>query len=175
MSLNFELETRRKIYNLIKENPGLYASKIAEMCNISTQLVDYHILYLKKNNLITIEKDKSYKRCFVKYSISHEDKKIISILRQEFPLKIVLYLLKHPYSRHKDLLKELNVSSPRFSYHLKKLIKNGIIEISSYKDKKGYKIINEKEIINLIIRYKPSIIAEKIKDTWIDFIPGKKE
>ena len=64
------------------------------------------------------------------------------------------------------------MSSPRFSYHLRKLVKNGIIEESMFGDEKGYIVINEKEIIEFLIRFKPSNVAKMIKDTWEDFGPG---
>ena len=172
MTLNFELETRKKIYDIIFKNPGLHASKIAELLNIKSQLVDYHLLYLERNDLITIEKKKGYKRCFIKGLISYEDKKILSLLRQEIPLKIVLFLLKYPYSRHKDIVKAFDLSSPRFSYHLKKLVKTGIVIFSASDEKTGYKVKDEKEIIKLLIKYKPTGIAESVMDTWAGFGPG---
>ena len=172
MSDLLELETRKKIYNLIKENPGINLSQISEILDLSSQLIDYHLNYLSNHGLITFEVKAGYKRCYIKGSIGHEEKQVLSLLRQEIPLKIVLYLLKYPYSRHRDILKFINVSSPRFSYHLKKLIKNNVIELVSVGRKKGYVVKNEREIVRLIIEFKPSNVYKMIRDTWVDFGPG---
>lgn len=169
MTLNFEIQTRRKIYNLIQENPGIYPSELARILELSTQLVDYHILYLERNDLINVEKGKGYNRCFVKDQISSEDKKILSILRQITPLKIVLYLLKYPGARNKHICKDLEMSSPHLSYHLKKLMKNDIVITDV---ERGYAIKNKKKITNLLIKYKPSTMAKMVDDTWKDFGPG---
>ena len=47
-----KLQTRNDIYTLIAQRPGLYRNKIAEILNMSIQLVDYHISVLLKNKKI---------------------------------------------------------------------------------------------------------------------------
>jgi predicted transcriptional regulator len=167
-----ELETRKEIFSCIKKNPGVNLSFIAESLKMSTQLVDYHLLYLEHRELVTIEKEGGYKRCYVKDSVGVHDKRMLGVFRQQIPLQIVLFLLKHPYSRHRDLLKHFGMSSSRFSYHLRKLVKNGIIQISTFGDEAGYIVTNEKETISFLIRYKPSGIGKMVQDTWADFGPG---
>jgi DNA-binding transcriptional ArsR family regulator len=100
------------------------------------------------------------------------DKRMLGVLRQKIPLQIVLFLLEHPCSRHRDMLKHFGMSSPYFSYHLRKLVKNAIIEVSVFGEEKGYVVKNETEIIAFLIRYKPSSILKMVKDTWEDFGPG---
>ena len=102
----------------------------------------------------------------------------MSILRQEIPLRIVLFLLKHPYSKHKEILKNFDIASSTLSYHLKKLIKKGIIANQPIADTEGYVVVNEKKIVNFLIKYKPSRVALGLKDTWSDFTirkPGEKQ
>lgn len=172
MSDILDLGIRRKIFDLILKNPGLHVSKIAEFFKLSTQLTNYHLLYMERHDVITIEHEKGYTRCYVKGLIGTEDKQLLSLLRQEIPLSIIVFLLKFPYSRHSDIYKELEISSPLFSYHLRKLVKKGIIKTSTSGNKKGYIITNPKEIAVLLIRYKPASIAKMVKDTWADFGPG---
>jgi predicted transcriptional regulator len=167
-----ELETRRNIYNIILQNPGLHVSKIAEILDLSFQLIDYHLVYMQRHGLITVEYEKGYKRCYITGEIGAEDKKILHFLRQELPLTIILYLLKNPYARHRDIYKEIGVSSPLSSYHLRKLVKNGIIEVSNSGKKYGYVVIDDKKVISLIIRYRPTCVAKMVNDTWADFAPG---
>ena len=167
-----ELETRRKIYNLIVKNPGLHVSRIAELLDLSSQLIDYHLLYMQRHELITIELEEGYKRCYIKGEIGSEDKRILKFLRQEIPLTIIVYLLKNPYARHRDIYKELGISSPLSSYHLRKLVKSGIIEVSSSGDKHGYIVSNAEKVIELLIRYRPTSVTKMVKDTWMDFAPG---
>lgn len=167
-----ELETRKKIFSCIEKNPGVNLSFIADFLQISTQLVDYHLLYLEHHELVTTEKEGGYKRCYLKDSVGIHDKRMLGIFRQQIPLQIVLFLLKHPYSRHRELLKHFKLSSPRFSYHLRKLVKAGIIHVSTYGAEAGYVVTNEKDTILFLIRYKPVGIGKMVQDTWVDFGPG---
>ncbi|MFH1101832.1 MAG: winged helix-turn-helix transcriptional regulator [Methanobacteriota archaeon] len=175
MKQESELEKQKRIYILISKQPGLHINKIGELLNIDRQLITYHLRYLEKHNLITITKEKGYTRCYIKGEIGIEDKKKLSLLRQEIPLKIVLYLLKHPYTKHREILAEFDIAKSTLSYHLKKLIHQEIIDIQDIGTEKGYLIINEKEIINFLIKYKPSRISRGLKDTWTDFTIYKKK
>jgi predicted transcriptional regulator len=165
-----ELETRRKIYELITKNPGLHFSKIADMLHLRLSLVEYHLLYLEKNKIIISVKEKGYKRYYVEGTkIGVEDKKILSLLRQEIPLRIVLFLIKNANSKHRDILKYVDCAPSTLSYHLKKLVTNGIIAIKNNFGKEGvYNIVNKNEIIKIIVSYKPYAVLESFKDIWGD-------
>ena len=163
-----ELEVRRKIFNLIKEDPGLYSRKIALLLKLNGQLVDYHLAYMERHGLISSVKEEGYRRYFIKGKTGRLDIKRISILRQEKPLIIVLFLLQNPFSTHKQILDKIGMTPSTLSYHLGKLKKANIIAEKFYDSTKLYKVINEKEIIKLLIQYKPYSRIESFKDTWID-------
>jgi len=169
MSDTLDLETRKKIFDLIDNNPGINLSRIAELLELSFQLVDYHLYYMVNHELITIVKEKGYKRCYVKDKIGVEDKRILGLLRQDVPLRIVTFLINNPCSRHRDILDFLDMKSPRFSYYLKKLVKNGIVTVAVIDDRRGYIVVDENRIIQLIIRYKPYKLSKMVEDTWDDF------
>jgi len=172
MSDVLEFETRKKIYELVEQFPGVHLSKIAEVLQVSIQLIDYHLHYLEIHDLISIEKESGYSRCYIKGQISAEEKQLFSILRQDIPLKIVLYLLQHPHARHKDLLQALQMSSPRLSYHLRKLVKQRIVTLIEHEGTPGYILCNEREVITFLMRYKPTTILDNVHDIWMDFSPG---
>jgi predicted transcriptional regulator len=164
-----EIETRRNIYNLIVKNPGLHLSKIAQLLRIRLSLVEYHLRYLEKNNIIYGVSEAGYKRYYIEnVKIGVEEKRLLSLLRQETPLRVVLFLLKHPHSWHKDILKQVNVGPSTLSYHLNKLVKKGILVVSPKGEEKGYTVADEKLITGLLIRFKPYLVLESFKDVWVD-------
>jgi len=163
-----ELDTRRKIYDLVAKNPGLHLSKISELLNMRISLVEYHLNYLEKNQVIAYIRESGYLRFYIKGKIGIEDKRILAILRQDIPLKILLFLLKNINSQHKDILGYINVAPSTLSYHLKKLIKFGLISVQSYGDERGYFVNNREIIVKLLVQYKPYSLIEDFKDIWID-------
>ena len=163
-----DLEIRRKIYDLIAKNPGLHAKKIAELLSIKGQLADYHLLYLERREVITTIKEEGYRRYYIKGKLGIKDRRRIAILRQEIPLRIVLFLLKNPDSKHGEILENLDITKSTLTYHIKKLVKHGIISEHPFGKDKRYRVINEKEIYELLIRYKPYTRIGSFKDTWVD-------
>ncbi len=170
MSETLELENQKKIYLLISKQPGLSLSKIADILKISIELARYHLQYLEKNDLLSSSKDEGFRRYYLKGEIGIEDKKFLSLFRQEMLLKIVLFLIKNPYSRHKEILKTINIKSkPLLTYYLKKLLKKKLIEAHGKSRERRFVVVNEKEIIRFLVKYEPYNILEGISDTWIDF------
>lgn len=165
-----ELEIRRKIYNLIEKNPGLHSRKIAELLSLSGQLTDYHLLYLERRETITSvkEQDEGYRRYYIKGKLGVSERRRIALLQHEVPLKIVFFLLQHPNSKHSEILEYIGVAKSTLSYHLKKLVKRTIIAEHPSGHDKTYIVANEKEIIDLLMRFKPYSRVESLKDAWVD-------
>ena len=161
-----DLDIRQKIYSLVLNNPGLHANKIASILKISGQLADYHLFYLERKGILISIKEEGYKRYYVKDKIGSADRKRLSILRRELPLKIVFFLLDNPGSRHMDILDFAGVSKSTLSYHLKKLVDSEIIYFTVEENEKKYWVKNRDEIIGLLIKYKPFSWIDNFSDMW---------
>ncbi len=170
-----ELETQKQIYQLVEKQPGLHLATIAERLEITTPLLLYHLRYLQKHGLIIMEKEKGYTRCYIKGKIGIRDKKLLSLLRQHIPLRIIMYILQHPYAKHKEILKQFDLAKSTLSYHLKKLQKHNIISFESVGGEQGFIIVDEQEIIQCLLKYKPSRVAKGMEDTWTDFTVHSKK
>ena len=163
-----ELETRRKIYDTIKKNPGLHLSKIADLLQMRISHVEYHVHYLEKHDIVTTDRSTGFLRFYIKGTIGVQDKRYLSILRQKTLLQIVIFLLKKEPVKRKDILENVTVSNSTLSYHLKKLVKNNIIEVQGLGENKGYQLNNKEEIIKWLIQYKPFDLYEGFENVWTD-------
>lgn len=164
-------DTRIRLYSLIMQNPGLHLSKIAELLEMSSPLAEYHLSFLEKNDYILSVPDEKgyYKRFYIKHGeVGKEDKKQLALLRQEPLLKIVLLLLKNASLRHKEISEKLKITPSTLSYHLNKLVEQGVIEVLPYGEERGYSLKNQREIIWIVRRYKLDQLFEGFKDTWRD-------
>ncbi len=84
--------------------------------------------------------------------------------------------MKNPNMTHREIQKEFNIAKSTVSYHLTKLVKHEILSVESSRKNKKYKVFNEKEIVNLLIKYKPYSRIKSFKDKWVDLKwPGVKE
>jgi DNA-binding transcriptional ArsR family regulator len=123
-----KLETRRKIYEFIEENPGLNIREISRRLNIPFTSLSYHLKYLKKLDLIREKHEGNYKKIFIAYKVGTRDKQILSLLRNNNSCKILLYLIWNYSCSQIELSKELIIPPPTVSYHLKRMLDLGIIE-----------------------------------------------
>ena len=163
-----ELETRRKIYDIVNKNPGLHLSKISETLNMRTSLAEYHLRYLEKHDIITVDKETGFPRYYIKGKVETKTKHYSSVLRQKTIMSIVFLLLKNDTIQHKEILENIDCAPSTLSYHLNKLVKYDIIEVQRYGDNRGYKIKNKDEIINWLIKYKPFDLYEGFTNVWAD-------
>lgn len=160
-------EIRNRLFDLLLEHPGMSLSDIAENLGMSVQLAKYHLLYLKRNNLIIDAKEQGFRRFYVQDSeVGAKDKKIVALLRQEQLLRIVVVILRNPHIKHKQLANHLKVHPSTLTYHIIRLDEYGILDIVTYGREKGYTIRNRKEVILLIRKYVAHTITENFRDMW---------
>ena len=98
-----ELDSRRKIYNYILENPGLHRRELNRKLGISYSNLRYHLHFLTKNDYITRVSEDGYVRYYIKNKVTEINKKLINLFRQELPRKIIFFLDVCPDSTLVDM------------------------------------------------------------------------
>jgi predicted transcriptional regulator len=164
-----ELDSRRKIYEVVKKYAGCHFREIQRKCNLSTGTVKYHLTYLVNHRLIKEEKDETNIRYFPKEFIS-ENKKLLGLLRQKKVREIILFILTNNNCNHEQIAEAVNVSPSTVSWHLKKLLENNIIGYLKNGRKTSYNIlIDKEEIIKLLITYRESFLdslVDNVIEMW---------
>ena len=163
-----ELDTRRKIYEVIRKFAGSHFREIERKSNLPSGTVKHHLIYLKKHGLIKEEKDGNYCRYF---PISFkENKKLLGLLRQKRVREIILSILIHKNCNHKQIVQAVEISPSTVSWHLKKLVEKNIIRSIKERRKTFYSIIiDEEEIIKLLITYQESfldVLVDSVIEMW---------
>ena len=131
---DIRLEKRKKIYYFISKNPGVHFRELSRRLNIPRTTLSYHLNCLNKLKIITERKENGFKRIYLSEEENNKDIEILTLIRQEKPLKILMYLLFFGYGSQIDISRELEVHPTTVEYHLKKLLRADIVErISNYK------------------------------------------
>lgn len=166
-----ELDTRKRIYQLIESTPGVHFREISRRLDIPMGVVEYHIHYLMKNDMIIARKEGRYKRYYTEGKVGSRDKKVLAFLRKEVPRKIILHLMLNPGARHRDMKKELGVSGSTLSFHMKKMIKKEIIEEKEDGTTKRFYVKDTDAVSKMLISYKKSFmddLVDSFTDTWLE-------
>jgi predicted transcriptional regulator len=169
MQAPLELETRRRIFELVSSTPGIHFSELKRRLGLATGMLVYHLDYLQKQGIVYAEKKSFYKRYYPTGKLTREEKSILSMLRLEIPRAIVLYLLNHPNTTHKQLLSNFDISGATLSYHLKNLVENGIVSKTIVGKKSVFAVRDEEKVAKILITYKESfydLLVDKFIKFW---------
>ncbi len=166
------LETRKKIYDLISKSPGLHKREIARELNMSLSTIDYHLHYMEKKGIIIAKTDRKYKRYFIAEKTAAVDRRLMPLLRQETPRRIIIFLLRNPRAIHKEICEHLKKAPSTISFHLKKLVEADIVEEISLGKEKAYVVRYPEKIADLLITYRSTFLdkaVDKFVEAWIGF------
>jgi DNA-binding transcriptional ArsR family regulator len=175
-----DLESRREIYSCIQKHPYLHFREIGRRTKIPFSTLGYHLRYLQKNDLISVKKENGFYRYYVGQSISRQEKKVLDMLRQKLPRKIISYIYLVTVATPKEMSDYFERHISTIQYHLNKLMEIGIIEeapihnnlikinfedgyyVEHIKDRKEkiYRFIDHDLIRNVFIKYKKSLFHD---------------
>ena len=123
--------TRMSIYNFVKINPGTHFRDLCNYLGLPVGVVQYHLGILARAGLVSVRRDGRYKRYFENKRFTEAEMKIISMLRHETAGKILAVLMEKQAVFHKDLAKQLKISSQALTWQINNLKKTGLIKSST--------------------------------------------
>jgi predicted transcriptional regulator len=172
-----ENENRRKIYDIIEENPGIHLRELQRVLDTPLTTLEYHLSYMVRRKIIHAETDLHFKRYYAK-PLEKEDKKVIAVLRQKRLREIVLLVLANEKAKYQFLSEYLGLPNSTLSFYLKYLSDKGILA----KEKVGYETLytvkDEDRVAKVLIAYKASFLdklIDKSLNTWLETYSGKEE
>jgi len=169
-----ELKTRRQIYNHILKHPGLHEREISRQLTIPLSTLDYNLFFLKKRGLVTNRSDERYTRYYIAGAIGIKDKKIIAILRQNVFRKVIIFLLLHPHSFHRDICNYLELAPSTISFHLNRLANLEVVNRIQVGRETKYHLEEVEHISDLLITYQKSFFddaVDRFVDAWLELHP----
>ena len=152
------VKTRRDLYEFVRKNPGFHLREVSRALDLSITLVDYHLRFLEKHELITSAMDGEYKRFFprsqpgqpdARPALTDAEKQVLAFLRQPVPFRVIAYLMEHEAGTHKEILEHVPVSPSTLSHHLKKMQVSGLIDRATQAER-GYQVTNPKAVARLM-------------------------
>ncbi len=155
------VKTRRDLYEFVRKNPGFHLREVSRALDLSITLVDYHLRFLEKHELITSVMDGEYKRFYprsqpgqpdARPALTDGEKQVLAFLRQRVPFRVIAYLMEHEAGTHKEILEQVPVSPSTLSHHLKKMQVAGLIGRAA-PEERGYQVTNPKAVARLMATY----------------------
>jgi len=152
------LSRRELILETVKDIPGISYNELGRLTELSNGVISHYILQLMQIGAIVKFGDGRPK--YFHYQIPKNDRKIITILRNETNREVVRYLLNSKSAITAEIIsKEIKKSKSTISVSLKILQKNGIIERKILNKKIkitsdiGYQVIGKNHFKNFFVVY----------------------
>ncbi len=166
-----ELENRRKIYQLISKYPGMYLREIEKELGLAVGVLEYHLSYLVKKEILSTEIDGNRVRYFVMEDVSFGDKAVISLLRQKTPRRIVVHLMLNPGCNFGEVQEQFKISKSTLSFHMKKLTDASVVNATKEGRTTSYEVNDPDTIGRIILTYKASFldsVVDRFADIWLE-------
>ena len=170
-----ELETRREIYDLVRRVPGLHMREIQRQLDLSIALTECHLRQLEEAGLLVSILEEGYKRYYPTTgadggelkALGAEERRMIGLFRQSIPLRITLFLLSRDVATQSEIADRLGISRSRLSFHLNKLLRQGVVRKLSRREGRGYSLVDRNKTFRLIIAYRPSPdLLDECAELW---------
>ncbi len=166
--MNVELGTRRRVYELIRDSPGIHQRELERRLSLMTGNLQYHLHYLEKHNLIFQLKDGEYVRYFLNERKTDEhERNVLCFLRRGGCRHILMNLLQNPLMNNKELSEAIGLSPSTISWHLNKLLDAGILEKEKQGRMSNFTIKYPELVTELLVSYKESFL-DSILDSFIE-------
>lgn len=161
------LETRRRIFQFIRERPGTFSRELERELDMQTGVLQYHLNLMEGLGIITSQGDGFRRRYFVSQDVSVQDRRVLSVLKLKTPRRIVLHLLQHPNSSFDQVLSQFTFSKGALSFHMKKLVESGIVTPARSSGGTLYYVNDEDRVARVIITYRATFL-DNLVDSFID-------
>ena len=161
-----ELETRKRVYDLVASSPGLHLREIERSSGLPLGVVRYHLERLQREGLIFAQEDRYFKRFFPKNRVPNVPTETMAVLRQQSLRRILLHLLNKPGATHEQLRTELQLPPSTLSTYLSTLVTKGTVRRERRGRENLYFVVDEESVIKVLLVYRPSFL-DKLVDSAI--------
>lgn len=172
---SLRVETRRRVYAFVRENPGYHLRELARSLGISATLAEYHLHQLEKHEIVASQMNGAYKRYFPRYTpgdpdrlpaLSSREKTTLGFLRQRVPLRVLSFLMEREEgATHKEIHGVASVSPATLTHHLKKMVRAGVLIREPAGERRGYRVADGREVARILVSYR--LVSPGQVDTFL--------
>ncbi len=159
---------RKIIYEAIEKNPGIHFRELLRKLNLNVGDLQYHLEVLEKQYLVISKDESGYRRYYPRAMENPEEKKFLPYLRQTVPREIIVVLIENDGADIETIEKETGINRNTIFYHIKKMLKNGIIDKIENEGRIIYKANRAEEMARTLIKYRESF-QDKLVEKFIEF------
>jgi predicted transcriptional regulator len=141
---------------------------------MSTGMLSYHLMYLEREGMLKSEADGHRKRYFIARAFAEAQRRILGVLRQDVPRRIVVEILLHEERTFSQLREAAGVSKSTLSYHLRNMTQRDLLVRYRRERESVFAIKDLDQVSQLIIANRQSFhddAVDRFADLWSQVRP----
>lgn len=123
----FDNGVRERIFAAIRANPGLSASDLARLADVSWGTTIYHLDVLEQTSMVSSLRKGRYRRYFENGAALATSKDAVAVLRNEVTANVVAILRARPGVTQKELAAAASMSPQALHWHIARLVETGLV------------------------------------------------
>lgn len=169
MTETLRLESRRRIYEFLEANPGVHLRRIGRHLGMSTGMLSYHLAVMERSGLLKSEQLSHRKRYFLARAFADAQRRILGVLREDVPRRIVMEILLHEQRTFAELQAAVGVSKSTLSYHLQKLLGREILLRGRRGRESVFVIKDLSDVVSILVANRRSFqddAVQRFSEAW---------
>lgn len=165
-----EYETRRRVYQLIEDEPGLHLRELERRSGVPLSTLRHHLRYLREHRLIDVVEDRNVSRYFVNVLAETADRRTLAALRQDALRRVLLFVLSRGgATTYQELQANLQTPASTLAVYLSQLVERGLLARRSLGRESRYEAVDAERTIRLLHRYRASFV-DSLVDHLLDAV-----
>lgn len=176
-----EGSTRRRVLELVQRAPGLHQREVARQLDLRASHAEHHLRHLVKSGLVWTLEEGGYVRYFPRVTaplpsespgaaaVGSRDARLLALLRQARPLKIVGVLVGVDEMTLQELSETTGIHPATLTYHVHKLESAGLV--ARRKDGRHWhvRLVDRDLVVGLLLAHAPTPdLVEGFASLWED-------
>ena len=165
---------RRRIYDYLRERPGIHLRKMQRELGMALGTLEYHLYRLERAGMVAVRRLGRFKAYYPEGMVDLRDKDLLYFLRQEMPRRIAMASVERPGVTFQELAAWVPISPSTLSFHLQKLTKAGILVSDKLGREKTYRCPDADRVRRLIVDFRATFVddlVDRFADAWASVDP----
>ncbi|MFB6171865.1 MAG: winged helix-turn-helix transcriptional regulator [Haloarculaceae archaeon] len=124
---DLELESRREIYQTVRENPGIHFRALLDRLDYAKGTLQYHLRWLANADLVDVVEDDSYTRYYPAGEFDADERELLNAFRRTYSRRIIAHLLADGPLTTTELSDRIEKAKSTVSWHLSRLEERGLV------------------------------------------------
>ena len=170
----FENDVRMQVYELVARTPGITIQEVARQVGLSHPTARYHLNVLAKNDLVVFL-DKGNKMMFFRNrnEFSDHERELVALLRNPEAMRVYDCIEQSPWILRKELSERLGISRTSVNWHLRNLMRAGLLA-ESREQGKGFLFVRRegRELLLRVTQRVPPLTSAPVERPSPSDAPG---